>query len=76
MTDVLIRDVPEDDLRRIDARAERMGIGRAEFLRRQIAREASRPVDGRESLALDSFRRLAELTTDMLEPDFEQRAWS
>ncbi|MFT4215269.1 MAG: ribbon-helix-helix protein, CopG family [Microbacterium sp.] len=41
VTDVLIRNVSEADLRRIDAKAERLGLSRSEFLRRRIAQEAA-----------------------------------
>jgi hypothetical protein len=75
MTDVLIRNVPDADLRRIDAKAKKMGLGRAEFLRRQIAQVAAQGPDG-DDLTLDDFTRFAELASDMLDPDFERRAWS
>lgn len=43
MPDVLIRDVPADDLARIDGQARRVGLSRTEYLRRQLSREARRP---------------------------------
>jgi hypothetical protein len=33
MPDILIRDVPADDLARIDAHAARLGLSRTEYLR-------------------------------------------
>jgi len=76
MPDILIRNVSEEDLRKIDRKANRMGIGRAEYLRRQIAREAARPDHGVEPEPQDAFQRFAALAKDMMEPDFEERAWS
>ena len=40
MPDVLIRDVPVDDLVRLDARAARLGLSRNEYLRRQLRQSA------------------------------------
>ncbi|CAN5779933.1 type II toxin-antitoxin system antitoxin VapB2 [soil metagenome] len=39
MTDILIRDVPDDVLAAIDAKARRAGLSRTEYLRRALARE-------------------------------------
>jgi Ribbon-helix-helix protein, copG family len=41
VTDILIRDVPEDVLAAIDANAQRVGLSRPEYLRRALARERS-----------------------------------
>lgn len=40
MSDVLIRDVPNEVLAAIDARAARLGISRTEYLRRRLAQDA------------------------------------
>ena len=37
MPDVLIRDVPAEDLARIDGHAARLGLSRTEYLRRRLA---------------------------------------
>jgi plasmid stability protein len=34
MTDVLVRDVPDDVIAAVDARATRLGLSRSEYLRR------------------------------------------
>lgn len=39
MSDVLIRDVPDDVVAAIDANALRLGVSRTEYLRRALARE-------------------------------------
>ncbi len=41
MGDILIRDVPDDVLAAIDAKAQRAGLSRTEYLRRTLAREQS-----------------------------------
>jgi predicted nucleic acid-binding protein len=43
MPDVLIRDVPAEDLARIDALAARLKISRTEYLRRRLHQEAAYP---------------------------------
>ena len=42
MVDLLIRDVPDDVVAAIDARAKRLGLSRTEFLRRQLTQAATR----------------------------------
>ena len=39
MTDILIRDVPDEVLVAIDAKAKRVGLSRTEYLRRTLERE-------------------------------------
>ena len=43
MPDILIRDVPEGDIRTLDEKAAQLGISRTEYLRRRIAEDARRP---------------------------------
>jgi len=40
MSDVLIRDVPDDVLAAIDARAAALGLSRTVYLRRRLAQDA------------------------------------
>ena len=40
MSDVLIRDLPDDVLAAIDARATEMGLSRVEYIRRRLAQDA------------------------------------
>jgi len=37
MVDVLVRDVPDDVVRALDARAGRLRLSRSEYLRRRLA---------------------------------------
>jgi uncharacterized protein (DUF2384 family) len=73
VADILIRNVPDDVVAAIDERAKRVGLSRTEYLRRTLARE--RPT-GDETTTVADFERLAEMASDVLEPDFEARAWS
>ena len=75
VTDILIRNVAEADLRRIDEKAEHLGLSRPEYLRRQIAQDAARMTpDAPPSVA--AFQRLASLTRDVLDEDVMREAWS
>ncbi|CAN5464710.1 type II toxin-antitoxin system antitoxin VapB2 [soil metagenome] len=73
MTDVLIRDVPEDDLKRIDEKAARLGLSRNEYLRRQIAQDAARELS---TVTRADFERLTDLGRDLLDDDVMRGAWS
>ena len=73
MTNILIRDVPDEVVAAIDSKAKRMGLSRTEYLRRALEREraqASAPV------TTDHFARLAERTADLDDPDVMADAWS
>ncbi len=72
MTDVLIRDVPDDVLASIDAKAARLGLSRGEFLRRQLVQEAAR---SHASVRVEDFRRFAERFADLADPEVMRRAW-
>lgn len=65
MTDILIRDVPEPDIRKIDEKAGNAGISRTEYLRRLIAEDARRPV-AVTSLRAADFSKFADLADDEL----------
>jgi len=69
LTDVLIRNVPEEDLARIDEHAARMGLSRGEYLRRAIAQDAAR---ASAPLTRDQFAKFANLADD----DLMRDAWS
>lgn len=72
MTDILIRDVPEDVVAALDARAKHHGLSRNEYLRRQLKQEASRST---EKVTLDDLRRFSETFADALDPEIMKRAW-
>ncbi|NNF55551.1 MAG: ribbon-helix-helix protein, CopG family [Acidimicrobiales bacterium] len=73
MTDILIRDVPDEVLAAIDAKAKRVGLSRTEYLRRALERErtqANGPVD------IEGLAQVAALTKDLDNPDIMSAAWS
>lgn len=72
MTDILIRDVPEDVVAALDAHAQRQGISRNEYLRRQLTQDASRST---EPVTLDDLRRFSETFADARDPEIMRRAW-
>lgn len=73
MTDILIRDVPDEVLAAIDAKAKRVGLSRTEYLRRALERECV-PVAG--SVTVEQLRRVASLARDLDDPDVMSGAWS
>lgn len=73
MTDILIRDVPEEVVAAIDAKAKRVGLSRTEFLRRALERERTQ---ANGSVDIDQLTQLASLTRDLDDPDVMTDAWS
>lgn len=72
MTDMLIRDVPDDVIAAVDARAGRLGLSRSEYVRRRLAQDAA--TSGVVVTAQD-LARLAEMFADLSDPDVMSRAW-
>jgi hypothetical protein len=72
MSDVLIRDVPEEVLAAIDARAAKLGISRVEYVRRRLAQDvAVAPV----LVTVDDLQRFAGTFADLVDPDVMAGAW-
>jgi hypothetical protein len=71
--DVLIRNVPDDALARIDEQAARLGLSRGEYLRRQITQLGARRGG---AVGREDFERLAHLAADLLDDDVMRDAWS
>jgi Ribbon-helix-helix protein, copG family len=69
MTDILIRDVPDEVVASLDAKAKSNGLTRAEYLRRLLA-DQQEPALTREQL-----NRFAERTADLRDPDVMAAAW-
>lgn len=72
MSDVLIRDVPEDVLAAIDARAAEMGLPRVEYIRRRLAQDA-RTIPLR--VTPEDLSRLGETLADLADEQFISEAW-
>jgi hypothetical protein len=70
---VLIRDVPADDLARIDAHAARLGLSRTEYLRRRLRQDAARPVG---PVTVADLQRFSLRFVDLGDPEVMREAWS
>lgn len=68
--DLLIRDVPEDVVAAIDARAKRLGLSRSEYLRRQLLQ-----VSGRRTTTLEDLQWFAETFSDLTDEELMAKAW-
>lgn len=73
MPDILIRDIPDEVLAAIDARAAALGLSRNEFLRRRLGQDARR--NGSPVVA-DDLREFGARTSDLADPEVMARAWS
>ena len=72
MTDMLIRDVPDDVVAALEAHARRLGLSRSEYVRRRLAQDAGvadSPVNARD------LTRFAETFSDLADPDVMSQAW-
>jgi hypothetical protein len=73
MPDVLIRDIPAEDLARIDAQAARLKLSRTEYLRRRLHQEASRPLT---PVTTADLQRFATRFSDLEDAEVMREAWS
>ena len=73
MTDILIRDVPDDVLIAIDAKAKRIGLSRTAYLRRALERERTQEIG---PVTVDQLKRFAQLAADLDDPALMSDAWS
>ncbi|MGD0686399.1 MAG: ribbon-helix-helix protein, CopG family [Streptosporangiaceae bacterium] len=72
MSDVLIRDVPDDILAAIESHAARLGLSRNEYLRRQLAQDALRSTT---PVTMNDLRWFADTFSDLTDPEVMQQAW-
>lgn len=72
MTDLLIRDVPDDVVAAIDSKARRLGLSRSEYLRRALVREQA--MTG-ERVTVDDLTRFAERFADLADAGVMRAAW-
>lgn len=72
MTDMLIRDVPDDVVAALDARASRLGLSRSEYVRRRLAQDAA---SGDAAVSTEDLDRFAERFGDLADPDVMSQAW-
>lgn len=69
MTDILIRDVPDDVVSALDANARGAGLTRAEYLRRVLAEQQG------PSVTREQLHRFANRTSDLGDPEVMAAAW-
>lgn len=73
MTDILIRDVPEEVVADIDIKAAKAGVSRTEYLRRILAREQA---NSQNQVTISSLAEFAETFSDLENPEVMGDAWS
>lgn len=73
MSDLLIRNIDDETVRRIDADAARQGLSRNEYLRRAVVRFAG--VAARPATRAD-LSRSVDLFADLSDEETMDRAWS
>lgn len=73
MTDILIRDVPDDVLVAIDAKAKQLGLSRNAYLRRALDRERFLAAG---HVTVGQLEQFAKLAIDLDDPDVMSGAWS
>lgn len=72
MTDVLIRDLPDEVLAAVDAHAARLGISRAEYIRRRLTADAA---TRDTTVSMRDLQAFADLATDLSNPEVMSDAW-
>ena len=72
MTDVLIRDIPDDVIAALDAHARRLGLSRTEYVRRRLAQDAA---VSDSPVSTGDLARFARAFGDLADPDVMSRAW-
>jgi hypothetical protein len=72
MADILIRDVPDDVVAAIDAKAQRLGMSRSEYLRRALARESG---GGAAPVTVEDLEWFAGTFADLADPEVMGDAW-
>jgi hypothetical protein len=72
MTDLLIRDVPDDVVAAIDANAGRLGLSRTEYLRRALTQAAHQPA----TVTVDQLRDFGDMFADLADEDVMRQAWT
>lgn len=73
MADILIRDIPDDVVAAIDARAQRAGVSRSEYVRRVLSRERG---DTEATVSVADLERFAVRFADLDDAEVKRRAWS
>ncbi|MEV0897670.1 hypothetical protein [Actinoplanes sp. NPDC049802] len=72
MPNILIRDLSQEAVDRIDAAAARLGLSRNEYLRRKFEEGAT---SAERTVTADDWQRSAEVFADLSDPDVMDSAW-
>ena len=73
MTDVLIRDVPDDVIAALDTHARRLGLSRSEYVRRRLAQDAA---TSGSAVRVEDLAGFAATFADLADPDVMSQAWT
>ncbi len=73
MPNILIRDLSQEAVDRIDAMAANLGLSRNEYLRRKFE-EGTGPT-GERTVTADDWQRSAEVFADLADPAVMEAAW-
>lgn len=73
MPDILIRNLPGEDLALLDEQARRAGLSRTEYLRRRLHEQAHR---AQAPVTASDLKTLARLLPDLADTDVMRDAWS
>jgi len=73
MPNILIRDLSQEAVDRIDAAAGNLGLSRNEYLRRKFE-EGVVPA-GERTVTADDWHRSAEVFADLADPEVMDAAW-
>ena len=73
MSEILIRDIPDDVLAALAQLAAKMGLSRTEYIRRRLIQDARA---ARISLTPDDWNRFTDTYRDLGDPMVMDRAWN
>jgi hypothetical protein len=73
MPDIVIRDLSQEAVDRIDATAGNLGLSRNEYLRRKLE-EGTGPT-GERAVTAEDWQRSAEAFADLADPTVMDAAW-
>ena len=74
MPNILIRDLSQEAIDRIDAAAANLGLSRNEYLRRKLE-ENTTPAAGGRTVTDEDWQRSAEVFADLADPTIMDAAW-
>jgi hypothetical protein len=72
MPNILVRDLSQEAVDRIDAAAANLGLSRNEYLRRKL--EEGSP-GGERAVSAEDWQRSAEVFADLADPTVMEAAW-